>query len=56
MGLGRTFKGHLVQPLCTQQRPLQLEQAAQSSIQPELEWFQAWTIYHLSAPENKTSM
>jgi len=43
-----TFKGHLVQPLCNKQGHLKLDQVAQSPIQPGLECFQGWGIYHLS--------
>ena len=40
--------GHLVQPPCNQQGHLQLAQVAQSPVQPDLECFQGWGIYHLS--------
>ena len=43
-----TFKGRLVQSPCNEQGYLQLDQVAQSSIQPDLECFQGWGIYHLS--------
>jgi len=35
-GLEGTFKGHLIQPLCNEQGHLQLDQVAQSPIQPGL--------------------
>ncbi|KAK4831029.1 LOW QUALITY PROTEIN: hypothetical protein QYF61_014917 [Mycteria americana] len=35
-------------PPCNEQGHLQLDQVAQSPIQPELECFQGWGIYHLS--------
>ena len=38
--LEETFKGGLVQPPCKEQVHLQLDQVAQSPIQPGLEWFQ----------------
>jgi len=47
-GLERTFKGHLAQTPCREQGHLQLEQAAQSPVQPDLESFQGWGIYALS--------
>jgi len=47
-GLEGTFKGHLVQPPCNKQEHLPLDQVAQSPIQPDLECFQGWSIYHLS--------
>ena len=47
-GLEGTFKGHLVQPLCNEQGHLQLDQVAQSPVQPELESFQGWGTYHPS--------
>jgi len=36
-----TFKGHLVQCPCNEQGGLQLDQIAQSPVQPDLECFQA---------------
>jgi len=39
-----TFKGHLAQPRCNEQGHLQLDQVAQSPIQPDLECFQGWDI------------
>ena len=39
-GLEGTFKGHLVQPPCNEQAHLQLDQVAQSPVQPDLECFQ----------------
>ena len=47
-GLKGTFRGHLAQPACSEQGHLQLDQVAQSPIQPGLEYFQGWGIYHLS--------
>ena len=39
-GLEGTFRGHLAQLPCSEQQYLQLDQVAQSSIQPGLECFQ----------------
>ena len=39
-GLDRTFRGHLVQPPCSEQGHLQLGHVAQSPAQPDLECFQ----------------
>ena len=39
-----TLKGHLVQLPCTEQGHLQLDQVAQSPIQPDLECLQGWGI------------
>jgi len=47
-GLEGTFRGHLVQPDHNEQGHLQLDQVAQSPIQPDLECFHGWGIYHLS--------
>jgi len=47
-GLEGTFRGHLAQPPCSEQGHLQLDQSAQSSIQPGLECSQGWGISHLS--------
>jgi len=47
-GLEGTFRGHLVQPPSNEQGHLQLDQVAQSPIQPGLECFQGWGIDHLS--------
>jgi len=47
-GLEVTFKGHLAQHPCSEQGHLQLDQVAQSPIQPDLECFQAQGIDHLS--------
>jgi len=44
VGLGRTFKGRLVQAPCSEQGHLQLGQVAQSPVQPDLECFQGWGI------------
>ena len=46
-GLEGTFKGHLVQPSCNEQGHLQLDQVAQSPVQPDLEYFQGWGTYNL---------
>jgi len=43
----RTFKDLLVQPPCSDQGHLQLDQAAQSPVQPSLECFQGRGIDHL---------
>jgi len=48
LGLEGTFKGHLVQLPCNKYGHLQLDQVAQSPVQPGLECFQGWGIYHLS--------
>lgn len=42
-----TFKGHLVQLPCREQGHLQLDQVAQSSVQPDRECFQGWGTYSL---------
>jgi len=48
-GLEETFKDHLVHPLPRNEKgQLQLDQAAQSPVQPDLGCFQAWGIYHPS--------
>jgi len=47
-GLEGTFRGHLAQSLCNEQGHLSLHQVAQSSVQPDLDCFQGWGIYHLS--------
>ena len=47
-GLEGTFKDHLVQSPCNEQGHLQLDQVAQSPVQPGLECSQGWGIYHLS--------
>ena len=41
-------KGHLVQLPCNEQRHLQLDQVAQSLIQPDLECLQGRVIHHVS--------
>ena len=46
--LERTFKGHLVQLPYNEQGHLQLEQAAQSPIQPDLECLQREGIHCFS--------
>ncbi|KAK4825368.1 hypothetical protein QYF61_027121 [Mycteria americana] len=43
-----TFKGHPVQSPCNEQGHLQLDQVAQSPIQPDLDCLQGWGIHHLS--------
>ena len=43
-----TVKGHLVQLLCHEQGHLQLNQSAQSPIQPDLECLQGRGIHHIS--------
>ena len=47
-GLEGTFKGHLVQSPCSEQGHLQLDQAAQSPIQPDLICFQGGGIHCFS--------
>lgn len=47
-GLERIFKDHLVQTTCNEQEHLQQDQAAQSSIQTDLEYFKGWGIHHIS--------
>ena len=47
-GLEGTFKGHLAQPPCNEQGHLQLDQVAQSPVQPDLECFQGWGPHCLS--------
>ena len=47
-GLEGTFNGHLAQPPCSAQGHLQLDQIAQSPVQPDLECFLGWGIVHLS--------
>jgi len=47
-GLEGTFRGHLAQPPCSEQGHLQLNQVAQSPVQPGLERFQGWAISHRS--------
>jgi len=42
------LKCHLVQLLCNEQGHLQLDQIAQSRVQPVLERLQGWGIHHLS--------
>ena len=46
-GLEETFRGHLAQCPWSEQGHLQLDQVAQSPIQPGLECFQEWGICHL---------
>jgi len=47
-GVAGTFRGHVVQPPCSEQGLLQPDQAAESPVQPGLEWFQGWGISHTS--------
>ena len=47
-GLEGTFRGHLVQPSCIKQGHLQPDRVAQIPLQPDLECFQGWGIYHVS--------
>jgi len=47
-GLEGTFRDHLAQPPCTEQGHLQLDQVAQSPVQPGLECFQGWDPHCLS--------
>jgi len=47
-GLKGASRGRLVQPPCNEQGHPQLDQVAQSPIQPDLECSQGWDIYHLS--------
>jgi len=47
-GLEGTSRGHLVQPPRSDQGRLQLDQVAQSPIQPGLECFQEWGLHCLS--------
>ena len=42
------FKGHLAKLPCDEQEHLQLDQVAQSPVQPDLECLQGWEIHHLS--------
>jgi len=44
-----TPKGHPVQPPWNKQGHLQLDQVAQSPVQPNLECFQGWGIYPRAA-------
>ena len=46
--LGGTFRGHVDQPPCSEQGHLQLDQVAQSLVQPGLECFQGWGLHCLS--------
>ena len=48
LGLEGNFRGHLVQPPCSEQQHPQLDQVAQSPVQPGPECFQGWDINHLS--------
>jgi len=46
--LEETFKDHLVQLPCNEQRYLPLDQVAQVPVQPDLECLQGWRIHHIS--------
>jgi len=46
--LERAFRGHPAQPPCREQAHLQLDQVAESPVQPDPECFQGWGINHLS--------
>jgi len=46
--LEETFRGHLVQPPCSEQGHLQLDQIAQSPVQPGLECLQGSGLHCLS--------
>ena len=43
-----TFRGHLAQPPCNEKGHLQLDQVAQSPVQPGLECFQGWGLHYFS--------
>jgi len=47
-GLEGTFRGHVVQPPCSEQGHLPLDQVPQSPVQPDLESLQGWGLHHLS--------
>jgi len=47
-GLEGTFRGHLAQPPCSEQGHLQLDQVAQSPVQPGLECFQGGGLHCFS--------
>ena len=47
-GLEVTFSGHIDHPPCSEQGHLQLDQVAQSPVQPGLECFQGWGLHYLS--------
>jgi len=47
-GLEGTFRGHPAQPPFSEQGYLQLDQVAQSPVQPGLEGFQGWGLHYLS--------
>jgi len=48
LGLKGPLKVNWFQTTCNEQGHLALDQVAQSPIQPDLECFQGWGIYHLS--------
>ena len=47
-GLEGTFRSHLVKPPCSEQGLLQLDQVAQSPVQPGLEHFHGWGLPYIS--------
>ena len=47
LGLEASCRGHLAQPLCSEQGHLQLDQVAQSPVQPDIECFHGWGIVEL---------
>lgn len=47
-GLEATFKGHVVQLSFNKQEHFQLDEVAQSPVQPSPGCFQGWDIHHLS--------
>ena len=49
-----TFKGHLVQIACNDQRHAQLDLFAQSLVQPDLECLQEQSIHYLSGQQQKS--
>jgi len=48
LGFEETFRGHLAQPPCSEQGHLQLDQVAQSPVQPGLEHFQGGGSHNFS--------
>jgi len=51
-----TLKGHLVQLPCREQEHLQLDQGAQSPVQPDLECLQGQSIHHVASCIDKDSL
>lgn len=45
--LGRAFRGHLVQLFCNEKGYLQVDQAAQSPVKPDLDCLQGWGFKQL---------